>query len=77
MVPVFTIQSGGVKESPCSFFDMDPVLEFVAFRLTGIPVEHLLCIYNIQERLKDALMAGEVSGVYRRGATVDQRQREG
>ena len=57
MVEIFTIQAGGIEKRRCGFFEGDPVLEFVAFRLAGVPVEYLLCIYNIPGRLKDTVIA--------------------
>src|SRR5262249_27016397 len=45
---VFTIQSVLIKKRRGSFFERYPVLEPVALRFSGIPVEHLLCIYNMR-----------------------------
>jgi hypothetical protein len=47
MLQVFAIYSVVIKKRRGSFFERYPVLEPVAFCFSGIPVEHLLCIYNM------------------------------
>ena len=55
MLQVFAIYSVVIKKRRGSFFERYPVLEPVAFCFSGIPVEHLLCIYNKNDELTRGL----------------------
>jgi hypothetical protein len=59
VLQVVAIQAGWIKKRRGSFFERYPVFDPVAFRLSGIGLEHRLCIYNIQAPHK------KVSGNYR------------
>lgn len=65
MFQVFAVQAGWIKKRRGSFFERYSMFEPVAFRLSGIPLEHLLCIYNIRDLHK------EVPGTYRATRRMD------
>jgi len=52
MLNVFAVQTGWIEKRRGGFFERDPVFKPVAFRLTGIPTEYQLCIYNMRASYK-------------------------
>ena len=46
MFNVFAVETDRIKKRRGGFFERDRVFAPVAFRLTRVPIEHQLCIYN-------------------------------